>query len=505
MLDPEQELLKIQQDIRFKNKRYKKAILSVLRACDLENLQIDKQKLIEHLTPLTLEEYTEASQHQEILEVGMSNSVARLRKNTADTTQAPFTDSDAIIRQLLWQKFRAFSIDFVAETNNRTSSFLYLIGYMRMTFENHMRPYPDTCIPFSIDAVLSEDCRHDPFGQIYKYAGYSRSVLGPPAKDEDGEMLMRPDNGSSSEQVNSEPGGAWVWNKNFNSLNELLKKTVEKNPSDGYTMKLENSKGTIFTVISDDDMSKKKELIDILKTLHSMKSSDKILVCKDQFDGYVVSMISAGEGENIGRSICKYYVRTNPNPDNCNGIMSGNFIALSLGNVTEILLSKKEDGTPSTIIICEHSKLAPLDFTPILNHALDKLFAVPKDPKRNSDFIALLGEFCFLFINIMPYIRGSAAIGEWLMYGLAKSHGVDLGAMNSSCLGWDFSAFCATSPKQYGENFAGFFTPSAQLNNSVDNSQFKHKLQELLSINGGCDEQSLSTAAASSPPGHKPA
>jgi hypothetical protein len=83
--------------------------------------------------------------------------------------------------------------------------------------------------------------------------------------------------------------------------------------------------------------------------------------------------------------------------------------------------------------------------------------AVVKSLHEPTDkFLPVLGEFCFLFINVMPYARGSAAIGEWLMRGLAKAHGIELGAFSEK-LSWDFNAFLTTSSEKYAEEYRSHF------------------------------------------------
>ncbi len=91
----------------------------------------------------------------------------------------------------------------------------------------------------------------------------------------------------------------------------------------------------------------------------------------------------------------------------------------------------------------------------------------------------------------MPYFRGSAAIGEWLMHGLANSRGIDLGEFNSQSLSWDFAAFCSTSPIEYGKIFDQFFQRS--LATSATDGESLLSCQAALFSHG---QQSSKTGAA---------
>lgn len=93
---------------------------------------------------------------------------------------------------------------------------------------------------------------------------------------------------------------------------------------------------------------------------------------------------------------------------------------------------------------------------------LEKKYNAVSDLLKNNSsvdvFMQALGEFCFLYINVMPYRGGSAAIGEWMMRGLAKAKGIELGAFDHQKLSWDFSAFVSLSAEEYGKQFKHFFT-----------------------------------------------
>lgn len=57
----------------------------------------------------------------------------------------------------------------------------------------------------------------------------------------------------------------------------------------------------------------------------------------------------------------------------------------------------------------------------------------------------------------MPYRGGSAAIGEWIMQGLAKAKGIALSKFNHPELSWDFDAFATLASAPYGKTFSHFF------------------------------------------------
>lgn len=124
-------------------------------------------------------------------------------------------------------------------------------------------------------------------------------------------------------------------------------------------------------------------------------------------------------------------------------------------------------------IVCSHDSVAHQDWLLILNVVLNKLIAIPKGENNNEVFLQKLGEFMYLYINIMPYQLGSAAIGEWLMYGLAKSRGINLGPLNSAHLSWDFSAFASISPEAYGQHFQTFFANQAGVKNQSSAAFFQ--------------------------------
>lgn len=88
-----------------------------------------------------------------------------------------------------------------------------------------------------------------------------------------------------------------------------------------------------------------------------------------------------------------------------------------------------------------------------------------------AEFLQKLGEFCFFYINVMPYRGGSAAIGEWIMQGLTKAKGIALGEFNHAELSWDFDAFATLASAPYGKNFSHFFKTVSFINETKSVAQ----------------------------------
>jgi len=98
------------------------------------------------------------------------------------------------------------------------------------------------------------------------------------------------------------------------------------------------------------------------------------------------------------------------------------------------------------------------DWNNLLIANIDKIKKYAKSPEYNRDmFIKYIAQFSRLFIQIMPCSCGSAAIGEWLMNGMAKSKGITLGNSNHDICSWDFAAFSESSPNIYADHFTEFF------------------------------------------------
>jgi len=116
--------------------------------------------------------------------------------------------------------------------------------------------------------------------------------------------------------------------------------------------------------------------------------------------------------------------------------------------------------TTKVYINCGHYCIEPNLWIPLLNSYFDIIKKYTKDKNFNENtYLNYIAQFCYLFIQIMPCYRGSAAISEWLMHGLAKAKNIKLGNFNSEAISWDYSAFCELSPEEYGKNFKDFFQP----------------------------------------------
>ena len=76
---------------------------------------------------------------------------------------------------------------------------------------------------------------------------------------------------------------------------------------------------------------------------------------------------------------------------------------------------------------------------------------------NKSEYLALIADFAYLFINIMPYRNGSSAIGEWLIRGLVLSKGITLGPFNHAQIAWDFLAMTLPGPTEYQHEFENLF------------------------------------------------
>jgi hypothetical protein len=110
----------------------------------------------------------------------------------------------------------------------------------------------------------------------------------------------------------------------------------------------------------------------------------------------------------------------------------------------------------SSMIKCQHEGRF-FEMKSFLEIKFRTVVAAIREGQSEDTCLQKIGEFVFLYINIMPYVGGSAAIGEWLMRGLAQARGIELGSFNPEVLSWDFSAFVALSSEQYGEQFKKFF------------------------------------------------
>ena len=123
------------------------------------------------------------------------------------------------------------------------------------------------------------------------------------------------------------------------------------------------------------------------------------------------------------------------------------------GNVAFILGSINGN---SEEMECGHTCKYPLALPTLIIKFNQFLEFINTKPDK-AVFFEKLGELCFLYINIMPYRGGSAAIGEWLMGGFCKRLGIELSAFNHDQLSWDFTAFVDKSAEEYGKKFKDFF------------------------------------------------
>lgn len=447
--DKIEDLEKLKQNLSENNQQYQLILSRILRVC----MKIEgnpPEKYLKYFAVITPEEIQNALAHPEILEANISNRAARV-----GTILFNFNDPHQAIRQLFWQKFREFSIDLVADfIKNKSTDFFLSLGFMRKIFDKLGTFFNSEIENFSSDDVKAMRTRNLDYGTIYLFSGRKKNQL-------------YPDGGYRNETVSrpipeGDPSKIKGWSKNFDALNTCLKDAIDNTIHGKHKIQL---KDVNVTVISNVCIELNLELIAILKKLQSDANYARIYIHADQFDAYLVSGINefaydkaiSDEIEQKLYGVTKYYVVRNPDPHNLSDGNVNALVSLRLGSV--FFRSTKKNA----IIDCGHPGFAFEDWRPILDKALSKLTAFPEGSENNLAFMKLLGEFCHLYINIMPYISGSAAIGEWMMYGLAKSRGIDLGAFDSTRLGWDFSAFCATSSEKYGEEFIRFFPQAVGL------------------------------------------
>ena len=107
-------------------------------------------------------------------------------------------------------------------------------------------------------------------------------------------------------------------------------------------------------------------------------------------------------------------------------------------------------------VLCQH--MAPyFKMWPFIMEKFTIASNATKNQEPEIECLQKIGQFLFLYINIMPYRQGSAAIGEWLMRGFFHARGLNMGDLNPQVLSWDFNAFAYLSPEEYGEKFQDFF------------------------------------------------
>jgi hypothetical protein len=115
-------------------------------------------------------------------------------------------------------------------------------------------------------------------------------------------------------------------------------------------------------------------------------------------------------------------------------------------------LSKKLDNPVFVYVAYPH----------ITNHSISVLhtrYAELSNAQMPTEvFLEKLAEFAYLSANMMLYARGSSAITEWMMRGLAKAHGIELGPFDhEKGIGWDWQAFLLP-PSDYIKQFQTHFT-----------------------------------------------
>lgn len=71
-----------------------------------------------------------------------------------------------------------------------------------------------------------------------------------------------------------------------------------------------------------------------------------------------------------------------------------------------------------------------------------------------QDFLRDAGKIAYKLARLQPVGRGNSAIVEWMIRGLAKEKGIELGPFNQEDLAWDFKAFLTPDMDTYAQWFA---------------------------------------------------
>ncbi|KTD50539.1 LidE [Legionella rubrilucens] len=77
------------------------------------------------------------------------------------------------------------------------------------------------------------------------------------------------------------------------------------------------------------------------------------------------------------------------------------------------------------------------------------------DEQPVQDFLSNAGRIAYSLAHRQLVGRGNSAIVEWLIRGLAKNRGIELGPFNhNENIGWDFKAFLTPNCEEYADWFA---------------------------------------------------
>ena len=79
------------------------------------------------------------------------------------------------------------------------------------------------------------------------------------------------------------------------------------------------------------------------------------------------------------------------------------------------------------------------------------------DQESEVECLRKIGQFLSLYINIHPYQKGSADIGQWLMKGFFLARGLNIGMTIPHFVSWDFCAFAHLSAEEFAETFQKLF------------------------------------------------
>ena len=393
---------------------------------------------------LTRDDIAQLSNNAQLLTAGVSNKDARIKQFGLETSQ------DAVLAQLYWKKHSLFMSDLISRlantgpmsgTSDNAEQFYLNLGYSRHLiglFTEQIRKPEMKILENDIDEITKSYFLNPYWSDYikeYKQYGLLRG---------EGRQINHMDLFEQSweqkyelKEFVSENGSSWD-PKVFLQLKAKLEE--QKQIIKDYPYSINVNQIVFHSNKAIDSMHPQvfSKLTTAIQPLlyWNEKCSDVILDVQPSGESYVEVLIKGPSSTQHN----KYYF---PNQFLTTNEGKGFY----LGYIYEF----DNDNRVDCYHCAMHKNMKTLlaaHYNAVVN-SLDK----PTDA-----FLPILGNFCFLFINVMPYARGSAAIGEWLMRGLAKAHGIELGAFSEG-ISWDFSAFSTISAEKYAKEYERYFQP----------------------------------------------